>query len=218
MPRFERLDLIDGNFILIEAPSVLKHAKIKALLGELHKELKGLDVSSDVDLQIYPIFSNFYQQIGDLLTPKVNCDMLLSESRHSFFVCTDPITIANGEQILGLSRLEQLMGYGYKEGEESTGNYDDGPSSGDTLLDAIADSLLIFKKNAPFMFKHFSLEDVSKIALQASLRMQQAQDKGGDEGEKIPEINSAIAEPTKAQIHSEDRKALEGLNIALPPV
>ncbi len=227
MPKFERLELINGDFILVEAPTILVHARVRALQVELHSSLLGLNVlDSGVDLEIYPIYKNYYQHIGDLLTPRVLCDELVSKSRHEFFVCTAPYIASNGEEVLGLSKLETLMGYSQDTSPVSEiGKKNDSEiiTTGDNLLDIIADSLLIFKKNAFNVFKTFSLEDTAAIALQASQRMQQAQSEAS-ESDKTKNNTSSVVAPsidsdsTSTAPSNEVQSALSDLNINLPPI
>lgn len=231
MSRFERLDLINGDFFLVKPPSVLNHAYVRRLQLELHQTIRIMDVSNpDSDLHIFVIYENYYQKILDIIAPDIKASRIESNSRHSFFVCNLPIIHPNtGEVVLGLSRLEELMGYSYNTiqgNDEHIKPVEDeeiSPTSGDNITDAIADTLLIFKRTGFKLLETFSLEELCKINLQASLRMQQSQQsQDSQELNKSKNIKNDFSishdssEVTKPNL--EDVRALESLNISIPPI
>ncbi|MBL1177684.1 hypothetical protein [Pantanalinema sp. GBBB05] len=126
MPKFQRLEFSDRSFILVKAPSLLspdgilaEHSEVRAYHLELLNRVRALDGFYFVhaDAVLFQHYEAYYQAIADRLEPAFRAADLTPQSRHQFFIATDPIPnpLNPSEQVVGLPQLELLMGYGYPE-------------------------------------------------------------------------------------------------------
>lgn len=224
MPNFWRIDYSDGDFTLMESPSLFACDRLRAYHLELHKALEGLSVwPPEVDEVIYPQFKQYYQKVGDLLLPRVECDRLLPTSRHAFFVCTDPIKHPKTEQSLpGLSGLEQIMGYSYHQdsgGEEGDKSL---KGTGDPTLDILTSAVLIFKAGGIALAKRYSREDLVKMCVYANELQKLPDDKDKQKKEiakKFEYVNEVVEvdDPIFAENKVKIVEGLLRLGIPLPP-
>lgn len=195
MPTFWRLNYTDGDFVLIESPSLLNCDRTRSYHLELHKALEGLSVwpPEESDEQIYPKFKLYYQKLGEMLTPPIDCDRLLPESRHKFFVCTDPVE-HEGRMLPGLSGLEQIMGYSYstERGEPPD------KTTGDVTLDILTSVVLTFKGGSGIaLAKRYSREDLVKMVNYAGQLLKASTDSEDDskDSKEIYKAPAAAIEP-----------------------
>lgn len=172
MKRFALLTTKAGEQLLVSPPSILDHAKIVFLQRSLLSALEGVNVwpAEVVGEGIFNEFYWFYHQIGDRLG--FNPEEIETESRHRFFICSDPIETDRGLRV-GLSGLEELLSVGFSP---STDTAHSAPAftTGENDLDIIADLLLMFEGRVDLSL--FSIQEWAAIAKQASDRRLQAQE------------------------------------------
>ena len=179
-----RLNYQTGNFILVFPVAIRESRKLSAYLLDLKNSIAGLHIYPEkMDDYLFPRFRYHYLKIAHFF--EFDPDQLTQESRHHFFIATEPITYR--EQLIpGLSLLEQLLGYKYPEdGTDSKLLPQELITTGDLALDIIADAILIFKVGG--LENHYSLDDLAKLCKQANDRLKQAEELakgetiGGDE-------------------------------------
>lgn len=177
-----RLDYQDGDFVIVFPLPIQKSRRVSAYHQELRNAIAGIHVwPEELDAKIYPILKTYYRKIAHFFD--INSDLLTQNSRHHFFIATEPIQYK--EQLIpGLSLLEKLLGYDYPKEDFITTDIDV-VSTGDPTLDVIADAILIFKVGG--LENHYSLDELAKLCKQANDRLKQAEElakgetKGGDE-------------------------------------
>lgn len=211
-----RLDYINDDFTIVFPLPINISRKIAAYHQELREKTAGMNIWPEtLDSDIYPEFKIYYDKIAyffDIKPEKLN-----QTSRHKFFIATEPIEYKK-QLIPGLSYLEKLLGYDYPTETDETDTSTSGDeviTSGDTNLDIIADSLLIFKVAG--LENHYSINELAKLCKQANARLKQAEDnakkdnKGGDENlESETQDEDFIKD--KAKIYN----WLTNLNIEVP--
>lgn len=180
---YVKLDFINGDFRLIfkEDISASRHRIIRAYHLELLQLISSSGyhvwpIEAAIDLYYLPRISRYIHLLFDALNFGINPEELLPTALHEFVVCTEPV----GDRP-GLSQLEQLMGFTLAE-EDSPAIADTSTSAEnkkiatteDEILDIKVDIFLIFKRHAPDLWQEHSLEQLAKIAKQASERMKSA--------------------------------------------
>ena len=180
-----RLDYQDGDFTLVFPLPIKESRKVAVYHQELRGAVAGLHVwPEDLDSKLYPLLKIYYHKIAVFF--EINPDQLTQESRHHFFIATEPIEYKN-QLIPGLSLLEKLLGYDYpkEDASELVKSSEEIITTGDPSLDIIADAILIFKIGG--LENHYSLDELAKLCKQANERLKQAEEsargetKGGDE-------------------------------------
>ncbi|MEH2138574.1 hypothetical protein [Nostoc sp.] len=123
---FWRLDAVD-DFFLVAAPTLATATTIRAYHLELLSRVRSLSHHHliESDAVLFPNFAQYYQKLGDRLSPNFDTSKIQRESRHSFFIAAEP----RGN--FWISGLELLMGFDYEEGR---GKREEGKSKGSSLL------------------------------------------------------------------------------------
>lgn len=163
MKEYSFLNYIDGDFILIPQPTVTQTRMILPLLSELKNKIAEEKVDLwpvEIDALLFTKYRRYYQKIGDVLKISevaqiVECD------RHQFFVCTEPV-IHNNKTQLGISWLEQLLGFSY---ETKEGQKEQRLTTHDPFLDVVTHALLVFKcKGLEDLYSLNQLNQMCKLA------------------------------------------------------
>ncbi|HEY9662224.1 MAG TPA: hypothetical protein V6C65_27530, partial [Allocoleopsis sp.] len=193
----------NSGFQLVFPPSLKRAIEIKVIQRSLIEAIgaeipvwpveEGGSVEA-IDSFLYSKFQPYYEAIAAIFEMdarkrwgmtqyRLDCDRLDQRARHGFFICNEPVLVGDTYR-LGLSGIDALLGYSYKEGEEAPPPQETGaPSTGSAELDVLAETLLIFKRNGPKLIEDYTLEQLSKICVQASQRLKQAQDMQENKGE-----------------------------------
>ncbi len=162
MLEFWRLDTED-NFFLVEAPPLASSAIIRAYHLELLLRVKNLDNYWLVELDqiLFSNLGNYYQNISKYLNPKFDCFYLTPESRHRFFIASEP----RGD--VWISGLELLMGYDFQLNEVekplavTSGNYE---------IDILADLIISIPNQIKYLSENKTPQYLSKLLKQISDR------------------------------------------------
>jgi hypothetical protein len=171
---FHRLDLTDGSFTLVEAPTLDRASKIRAYHIELLNLIQMFDYAYLVqtDPVLFSNFEAYYRAIGQLMRPTIDPSQLTSESRHSFFIAAQLTTAYDAALpddptiILELSHLEQLMGYSLPDPTLKPSD-EIRLTSGDDDCDLVAALQLCFKSSALEMTRRYCRQDLINILKQA---------------------------------------------------
>ena len=165
--KFCRLDRLDGTFVLTRSPTEDRFDEVRAYHLELLNEVREFEgyYHPSADPILFEEYRFCYEAIASLLYPQFNPGDLASQSRHQFFVATDPVPHPEAPDKLtpGVSMLEGLMGFGY-------GNAGSEPliTTGDSGLDLRAMLLLNFKEQVPWLVANHTREELALILRQAS--------------------------------------------------
>lgn len=154
-----KLNYIDGDFILIPPPTVRVSRQLIPLISEFKAELKNVEFPLwpyEYDAALFHQFRGYYHKMSNLLGIE-KYEHLETEYRHCFFICTKP-TSHNGTNRLGISLLEQLLGFGYSS---ESPNPKVAMTTGDPFLDVITHSYLVFKFAG--LESLYSLTDLHKM-------------------------------------------------------
>ena len=133
---FWRLDFDNGDFILIESPSLNICSKVRAYHLELLNLVKSLP-NYELLTSDYLLFSNleiYYNKVCSFFSIEAN--KLTPESRHKFLIAV------NQKDNFWLSGLEILMGYDFVEGSSENENKVS-VTSGQFDIDLLAELLLL---------------------------------------------------------------------------
>lgn len=133
---FWRLDFNEGDFILVESPSLNICSKVRAYHLELLNLVKGLP-NYELLTSDYLLFSNlemYYNKVCSFFNIETN--KLTPESRHKFLIA------ANQKDNFWLSGLEMLMGYDFVESSPGNDNKVS-VTSGQFDIDLLAELLLL---------------------------------------------------------------------------
>lgn len=172
MLEYDRLDLEGGDYLLVFPPSMAKYPVVLAHYQEFRQALEGLPVwPPQVDAALYKKLRIYYQKIGRSLG--FDPDNVLPESRHEFFVATEPVIVPaiSPNPIPGISGLEQLLGMkSYPESAEVRSEKVM-VTSGSVDIDLAVDVALIFKELTPWMVRQYSRETLAKMVKQGSDRL-----------------------------------------------
>lgn len=156
---------------------------------------------------------DFYQRWG--VEQKIDCDRLDPVGRHLFFVCTTPFEHPSRGFVPGLSGLEQLMGYVYLDAPSDDGQVQDHksstPTTGSLELDALVDTLLIFKGRGHQLARFLSRDECIKACIQASARMQPDQ-----QNQEVEETEPWKDHPDFLERKSEILAALQEIGVNPP--
>lgn len=193
MVRWHKIDYIGGDFTVARSPTMVESPLVRqyqlCLLNALG-DFPVWPIDEETEYRLYDSLKIYYQKLAALIKPEpVDCDRLPWLVRHQFFICTEPVAHPkDGEMVVGLSHLSQLMGYAYSAEEFELHPQ----STGTPELDLYIDTLLVFKGRAKQVLENFSSEDIGKMLVYASWRLTPEDDK--EEG-KLPKAKTL--EPTK---------------------
>lgn len=210
---------IDGNFQIVLPPSVLDsnyqfHSRYIRIHHEvLRTAIAGREVwpPERVAAELYSSFKVYFQKLGGLFDPVINTDILDPIDRHLFFICTEPIELPQYQNLVpGLSGLEQLMGYKYAD-PSAPPSPEPEYTTGNSELDILVDTLLIFKRNGYKLAQMMGLNDLSKCCVQANNRMRIKEDDSEPE-----EAQSWKEDPEFTDRRSEIEDALRASGIESP--
>lgn len=163
MKSFKRLNQIDGRFVLVQAPCL----KLAPIVRAYHVELLSLVQQFEywyleaADSLLFEAHDYYYQAIANHLEPAIEVELLTPESRHCFFVATEPFTI-DGKTMPGMSQLEQLMGFSYPKAAGRP-SLEVVATTGDYCLDIEASLLLFRPAEAHWLREAFSPTQLSAI-------------------------------------------------------
>lgn len=184
----------DGGLVVVIRPSFFKQMEGEyiircEILREIREEMISLlnRAAREEGLPLWPpenadpwcseLAGCYYQEIAKLLTPQFDPIGLTQYDRHTFFVCSAPEEI-EGQTRLGLSRMEELMGFGsvpVREEEPEEEKIEGVPSTGKQSLDIIADVTLFFqKKGIADLFLALSPEELVLLTQRASTAISRA--------------------------------------------
>jgi hypothetical protein len=170
-----KLEFSSGQVLVVDAPPLARLKQVQAYYQILRSGLVGLPAwGISEDNNLFPIFSDCYTAIANLLRPSFNPAYLTQESRHRFFVATDPTETEKG-LILGLSGLEYLLGLSPHEEDTPKPQSISPlappiPTSGEVEIDIWADLLLLFPDTGMQLARIFPLQVLSKLIRQSSDR------------------------------------------------
>ena len=168
---FQRVDFLNGDFKLVSLP-LSRHPIATAYRQQLQANLEGIGYwLPAMDSALFEAWGVYYKRIGELLEPAVDVDLLTPESRHNFFICTEPVpSPADPTQfVVGLSQLDSLLGMSYAA-PTAKGVSQVVITSGDPACDLLADLLLLFKDQALPLADRLSFSALNKLVTQAAQR------------------------------------------------
>lgn len=228
--RHQRLLTIAGKTIWVFAPPILECA----LARDIHQELKS--AVFDLSLPVWPpslplengltlaefIYEQVREQFEDMarfLKIDVSLDDIDPESRHLFFICTEPVPHweRSNEMVQGLSLLDQLLGLSMPT--RSSSNSSSRLSSGDLDADMMAALLLNFKSAGLRLANTRGLgyDFINKVFEQASNLQQEARKQSEQPKRRIlPAIAPGEDDPFFIANKSVIKGKLLALNIPLP--
>lgn len=161
------------------------------------------------------IAGKYYRAIASFLTPEFDPMVLTSYDRHTFFVCSEPVT--EGElQRLGLSRLEQLMDFGVEEpSQEPQEEVPESlvPSTGKQFLDILADVTIFFqKKTITDLCLALSPEELVLLTHRAGTALDRAYKEAEKKGKGESATDTEIERPMDvSKILGGDFSSIEGI-------
>lgn len=164
------------------------------------------------DRALFEKFAPYYRLLGKLLG--INVDTLTPQSRHAFFVCTDPIEFK--EQLIpGLSGLDLLLGRELSESEPKEEDVEGESAMGREELEAAL--LLSFKRHAIWIFRNRSYRQACKIARHAQEMFAEAREaaKNDKQPNSPPPIDRGAGERVELPDELPDIP-LEALDADLP--
>lgn len=205
-----RLNYIDGDFILVPPPTVRVSRQLIPLISEFKAELKNVDFPLwpyEYDAALFYQFRGYYHKMSDLLGIE-KYEHLATECRHCFFICTKPIS-HNGTNRLGISLLEQLLGFGYSS---ETSQPKVSMTTGNPYLDVTVYALLAFKIGG--LEALYSLDDLHKMCKLAGDLHEAATNTKKDFVDESLELEPENEDFTK--IKSATMKQLSQLGIDIP--
>jgi len=118
------------------------------------------------DTLLFEAHDYYYQSIANHFDPAIEVKLLTPESRHRFFVATEPVTI-DGKTMPGMSQLEQLMGFSYPKAAGKP-SLEVATTTGDYCLDIEASLLLFRPAEAHWLREAFSPTQLSAIITYAN--------------------------------------------------
>ena len=198
---FTRLNQTDGTFCLVQAPSLA----IAPIVRAYHLELLSLVQRFEywyleaADSVLFDEHRYYYQAIANHLTPMIDVTLLTAQSRHRFFVATEPAKLPDGKTVPGMSQLEQLMGFSYPKPGKVTSSLEAVATTGDYCLDVEASLLLFRPAEAQWLRQAFSPTQLSAIITYAN--QQSSQD--GEVSEAQQEADREFMERNQAAIDAE---------------
>lgn len=215
-----RLELKQSDdFILIfqEDIPLSIHRRVRGYHQEFRRAIAGYKIYpfNEADTVLYHQFRYYYEAIGKLIN--LSAGDIDPESRHRFFVCTEP---ADGT--VGLSGLEQLMGYSQVVEDQETDISESGvPTTSDPVLDILTDIYLTFKSGASNLVQNYSIEQLCAIANCANEKLRVANESierqaNPDNGISLPYQQTPNPEPTSTQVDQEYLKTLRKKGIQMP--
>lgn len=194
------------------------HTMIKEYLKLLRTELDEYKIPRwgiEYDGLCYQIAKLFYDKIGELMGFDFPVSEMEPESRHRFFVATEPFDHPEEGFVLGLSELEDLLGIRFlpKPSESTEATASESRTTGDEDLDVATSALLIFKHNGLDLCSLLGVDELHRMCVLAG----KLQSVGDDE-----EIEEAFESPIiQSPDFTENREAivesLSGLKVELPP-
>jgi hypothetical protein len=162
---FTRLNQVDGTFCLIQAPSLAIAPIVRAYHLELLSVVRQFEYwyLEAADTVLFTAHEYYYQAIANHLAPSVEVKLLIPQSRHQFFVATEPTPTPEGETMPGMSQLEQLMGFSYPKPGKGVPSLEVVATTGDYCLDIEASLLLFRPDQAHWLRTAFSPTQISAI-------------------------------------------------------
>jgi hypothetical protein len=177
------VSLSDDDFTLIlsEHIPLARHRQVKAYHQELLSQVRLHPIyPMNWADYLYEKYALYYKKVMALIDPTIDCDRIKSDCRHYFFIATFPEersfddsegrrgdrgSLAPTPLKIGLSGLEQLMGYEVPS-QESNGDLSPKPSetTGDLLLDAETEAVLVFKHAAAWLIETRSLSQLKRMS------------------------------------------------------
>ena len=233
----EKIEFIDGSFVLVRAPNTYAALDINQYYLDFKREVQGKTlwlINNDAKLAelqqtVYAVYSGRIKQLAEMLHPGLEqrCDEMALDSRHRFFVASQPIDYEN-EKLPGLSGLDRLLGYSHKNTviqKEHPEQEDDSAfieqiidSTGSHILDLIVDANLVFKGRADRLLKRHSPTEITNMLIYAGKRLKPPEEQLADKMESP--IYRDVELPTESDGFKAKRDhvmaQLEGMGIEMP--
>ena len=206
MPKFERVEYVDGDFAYIGEPPLRNYHIINILHEEMQSLLSGRpawhpdhvvdgETIADTNLRI---IAPFIPKISACFVPEIEFRRMTKQSLYYFFVCTAPFE-HEGVMVGGLSGLRSLLGHDIALHDTPIDASKPKHTTGDIVADITASILLSFEGGGMELLNHplsFCL-DVLKQASELS--------KTNTEKKEAQMLNNAIrrheALKEKQQMH-----------------
>lgn len=196
------------------------HASIKEFLRLLRAELQEYAAPRwgiEHDELCYQIAKPYYDKIGELLSFDFPASQMEPESRHRFFVATEPFDHPEEGFVLGLSELEDLLGVKFLpakgDGEVSDSKSSEARTTGDEDLDVATSTLLIFKHHGMELCDRLGVDELHRMCVLAGKLQSIHDDEEMEEAFEAPIAQSPDFTENKEEII----ESLSGLNVNLPP-
>lgn len=160
-PQFVTVPLAQAHVVLAYRDELLSVAR----------RLKGWWDES-YDLQLFSTWGALYGAIAQHCSPPFEPGNLSSRDRHQFFIAKAPIQIGS-EWCVGLSDLDEILGYSYPE-PGTTGKKSNSPpplTTGNPVLDLVTDICLVFKQSAPWLIQSYGVEEARLMLVQGNDRL-----------------------------------------------
>lgn len=166
---------------------------------------------TEADVYLYARLAAEYKGLAELL--EVDCDRLIPECRHRFFVCTEPVEMGDGQKVRGLSDLEKMMGMKYSD---SAVRQVEPSGTGDEELDALVSAALVFGDNAELMLSTLGIADLAKSITFASYLKDPKRSEEGEVAE-LPDAAPPIQDSEFARVKPLALAKLNELGVEPPP-
>jgi hypothetical protein len=165
---FQRIDFENGDFEMVLLPMKQHH-----FVAAVRDEMRSLIIPQigwhpEMEPTLSRYLSIYYHKIAQCLLPSFNPETLTPLSRFRFFIYSEPVELEDIGPAPGLSQLDRLLGYTYQTGKTATTK----PliTSGDSVLDLLADLLLVFKSDTQWLMERYPTQTLSQLAVQACKR------------------------------------------------
>lgn len=226
-----RIDYLDGDFEFVALPpvwiehkgaEVLSQDMLNAYLQELRNAIAGRNIwpiESAGDL--FSEFGLYFRKLSELFRPQLDPGRMTPESRHEFFICTEPFPgLHDPEQLLpGLSGLEQLLGYSYQVASDKPKARPRLEGTGTPDLDVLTSALLMFKEAALPLAHKVSTTALAKMIGFANDQIALASEKDGDKPKAPPEAREEPKADDVVAVNADEIAAtLAEQGIMMPPI
>lgn len=205
-----RLDLLDGDFLLVFEPTLKQAAELTAYHQEFLRRIQQVNGYwlVDGDSVFFAHYRIYYDKIAARCNPAFDPALLTPSSRHRFFVATNPVEHPEmkGQLLPGVSGLEQLLGYTYHVQKPTKPRV----TSGDNEIDVLALlALLPTSPHLPWLAENYSITDLGKLCKQVSDKSR--------EDEVLKELEDEwLQERFDQELAPSVAKQLEDMGIILP--